>query len=117
MMMKLLLLLPVALAQMQTPPMSCDETIFGGEPGHAKMVAALKDAVAAGGGGFGNDMWATVVDMYGNVCDVCYSGESFKSQSVPNFERSKLIILVETNKFFGFFTFYFFFCFSGFRIF
>ena len=46
-----------------------------GLPSHAALTAALQAVVAAGGnGGLANDMWGTVVDRDGIVCEVARSG-------------------------------------------
>jgi uncharacterized protein GlcG (DUF336 family) len=47
-----------------------------GLPSHAELRAKLKDAVLAGGGGFGLQMWATMVNRDGIVCAVAFSGAS-----------------------------------------
>lgn len=44
-------------------------------PGHAALRAALIDARAADNGGFGFQMWATIVNRDGIVCAVVFSGE------------------------------------------
>jgi uncharacterized protein GlcG (DUF336 family) len=45
--------------------------------GHAELTAALMDVVsAAGSGGFGLNMWATLVNRDGEVCAVTFSGEN-----------------------------------------
>ena len=41
---------------------------------HAQLTAALGVALGVGGGGLGNQMWATIVDRDGNVCEVAKSG-------------------------------------------
>ena len=47
----------------------------GGLPTHAELTAALKAVVAAGtNGGFGLNMWATIVDRDGEVAAVSFSG-------------------------------------------
>lgn len=44
-------------------------------PAHGPLRALLKSIVGAGGnGGLGNDMWATVVNRDGLVCNVAYTG-------------------------------------------
>jgi uncharacterized protein GlcG (DUF336 family)/sugar lactone lactonase YvrE len=54
------------------PGASCSELI-----GHADLAAALSDVVAAGdSGGFGLNMWATIVNRDGVVCSVAFSGEN-----------------------------------------
>ena len=45
-------------------------------PTHDSVRAALKTIVAEGNGGFGLNMWATVVDRDGQVVLVCHSGEN-----------------------------------------
>lgn len=50
-------------------------------PSHAELTAALSDVVAAAdSGGFGNHMWATVVNRDGVVCAVTFSGENRGAQ-------------------------------------
>jgi uncharacterized protein GlcG (DUF336 family) len=46
-----------------------------GLPTQSDLKAALKSAVAAGNGGFGLNMWATVVNRDGQVCAVAFSGD------------------------------------------
>lgn len=43
-------------------------------PSHAALQAALKAVVIQGNGGFGLNMWATVVNRDGVVCAVAFSG-------------------------------------------
>jgi uncharacterized protein GlcG (DUF336 family) len=43
-------------------------------PNHAAVQAALNAAVAQANGGFGLNMWATVVNRDGEVCAVAFSG-------------------------------------------
>ncbi len=46
-----------------------------GLPTHAQLSAALKAVVTAGNnGGFGLNMWATIVNRDGEVCSVAFSG-------------------------------------------
>ncbi|QQP93149.1 heme-binding protein (plasmid) [Skermanella sp. TT6] len=45
-----------------------------GLPSHSNLVKALKSAVAEANGGFGLQMWATIVDRDGFVCAVAFSG-------------------------------------------
>jgi uncharacterized protein GlcG (DUF336 family) len=52
-------------------------------PTNQQLRAALQNAVnlgASGNGGFGLNMWATVVDNSGIVCAVAFSGANFTSQ-------------------------------------
>ena len=52
-----------------------------GLPSAAALQSALKGAVgASGNGGFGLNMWATIVANDGTVCAVVYSGASYQSQ-------------------------------------
>jgi uncharacterized protein GlcG (DUF336 family) len=46
----------------------------GDLPNHAAVKAAITAAQAQANGGFGLDMWATVVDRDGRVCAVAHSG-------------------------------------------
>ncbi len=46
----------------------------GGMPSHAEVTAALQQVVSGSNGGFGLDMWATVVDRSGVVVMVTRSG-------------------------------------------
>lgn len=43
-------------------------------PSHAQLRTALQTAVGSGGGGFGLQMWATMVNRDGVVCAVAFSG-------------------------------------------
>lgn len=43
-------------------------------PSHAQLRTALQTAVGTGGGGFGLQMWATMVNRDGIVCAVAFSG-------------------------------------------
>jgi uncharacterized protein GlcG (DUF336 family) len=45
-------------------------------PSHAALQAALKAAQAQANGGFGLNMWATVVNRDGVVCEVAFTGNS-----------------------------------------
>ena len=45
-----------------------------GLPGHAALKTALKTAQAQSNGGFGLNMWATVVNRDGIVCAVVFTG-------------------------------------------
>lgn len=47
-----------------------------GLPSHDQLRTALQAAVAAGGGGFGLNMWGTVVNRDGIVCAVAFTGAS-----------------------------------------
>lgn len=51
------------------PPSPC-----GALPDHATLQTALSDAVAQPNGGFGLNMWATLVNRDGVVCQVAFSG-------------------------------------------
>jgi uncharacterized protein GlcG (DUF336 family) len=45
-------------------------------PSHAQLQAELAAVVAGGGNaGLGNDMWATIVDRDGIVCQIAFSGQ------------------------------------------
>src|SRR5205085_5044499 len=46
-----------------------------GLPTHAELTAALKAVVAGTNGGFGLNMWATIVDRDGDVTAVTFSGD------------------------------------------
>lgn len=50
-------------------------------PPHSTLQSAL-DSIVTGGdnGGLGNEMWATVVDRDGQVCNVAFSGDDRASQ-------------------------------------
>ena len=86
----LLLLLGVASARRMTNK-GCDaifgggnnegydeNEIVGGNDGYSMSRQALQDAVGRGGGfgGLGNNLWGSVVDIYGNICEVTFSGKS-----------------------------------------
>lgn len=45
-------------------------------PDHATLQAALKAARMQDNGGFNLDMWATVVNRAGIVCDVVFTGKT-----------------------------------------
>ena len=48
-----------------------------GLPGHAELRSALESVVDEGGnGGLGNDMWATVANRDGIVCNVVFTGDN-----------------------------------------
>ncbi len=50
-------------------------------PSYAELTAALDAVVGAGGNaGFGNEMWASIVNREGVVCAVTFSGEEFGDQ-------------------------------------
>ena len=49
-------------------------TECGDLPGHAAAQAALSAAVLQDNGGFGLNMWVTVVNRDGEVCVVAFSG-------------------------------------------
>ncbi len=49
-------------------------------PNQATLQAALKAATSQKNGGFGLNMWATVVDRSGVVCAVAYTGENEAAQ-------------------------------------
>lgn len=52
-----------------------DEARCADLPGHAALSAAIKAAVDGGGnGGIGNDVWLTLVNRDGIVCQVTFSG-------------------------------------------
>ncbi len=53
----------------------------GGLPRHAELTAALEAVVDSGGNaGFGNEVWASIVNREGVVCAVTFSGEDFGDQ-------------------------------------
>jgi len=56
-------------------PQSC-----AGLPGHHQLQTALEAARAQSNGGFGLDMWATVVNRDGVVCQVAFTGANRGSQ-------------------------------------
>src|SRR5512147_1685452 len=67
----------VALAALVANSAVSDEPKFDckGLPSHAQLTAALKAVVTAGGnGGFGLNMWATIVNRDGEVCSIAFSG-------------------------------------------
>jgi uncharacterized protein GlcG (DUF336 family) len=49
-------------------------------PTRAQLLAALKAAVAEGNGGFGFNVWATIVDRWGVVQTVVFSGKASGDQ-------------------------------------
>ena len=52
----------------------------GNLPGHAALKQALEAAVAAEASGLNFEMWATLVDRDGVVCEVAFSGANRGSQ-------------------------------------
>jgi uncharacterized protein GlcG (DUF336 family) len=54
--------------------------VCSGLPTQAQLKSALQAAVAAGNGGFGLNMWGTIVATDGTVCAVAYSGTAYTSQ-------------------------------------
>src|SRR5687767_713677 len=52
----------------------------GNLPGHAALQQALEAAVAAEASGLNFEMWATIVDRDGVVCEVAFSGANRGSQ-------------------------------------
>lgn len=76
----LLLMMSLAFAQQTsgTPGESSGTGSSGsvqGMPSHAELQAALRDVVAESNGGFGFNMWATIVDRDGVVRAVVFSGD------------------------------------------
>ena len=56
---------------------SAASSACSGLPSFGALKTALQDVVDAGGnGGLGNDMWATVVNRDGIVCNVAFTGDS-----------------------------------------
>jgi uncharacterized protein GlcG (DUF336 family) len=53
-----------------------NSTTCSGLPGHAQLKSALEFARAQSNGGFNLDMWATVVNRDGVVCEVAFTGKS-----------------------------------------
>jgi len=51
-----------------------------GLPGHQQLQTALEGARASSNGGFNLDMWATVVNRDGVVCEVAFTGTNRGSQ-------------------------------------
>lgn len=49
-------------------------------PGYYALQSALRDAVAVETSGYDFDMWAVIVDRFGTVCAVAYSGADRDSQ-------------------------------------
>jgi len=64
-----------ALAIVLSTTLFLSPSIAGGLPAHSQLQAALKAVVAAGNGGFGFNMWATVVDRDGVVRALVFSGK------------------------------------------
>jgi uncharacterized protein GlcG (DUF336 family) len=50
--------------------------VCAGLPSHSALESALKSARAQANGGFGLDMWATLVNRDGVVCAVAFTGEN-----------------------------------------
>ena len=64
---------------MSSPAMA--QEACAGLPGHSELRSALESVVDEGGnGGLGNDMWATVVNRDGIVCNVAFTGENRADQ-------------------------------------
>jgi uncharacterized protein GlcG (DUF336 family) len=58
-----------------------ESSACSGLPDHASLQAALESVVTAGGnGGFGNDMWATLVNRDGIVCAIAFTGDDRDDQ-------------------------------------
>lgn len=69
----------VALASIPTisyaKPSNCSEL-----PNHETLTSAIKQAQKDNNGGFGLNMWASIVDRYGRICAITYTGEQNDSQ-------------------------------------
>jgi len=61
-----------------TPVLAADDAVPGCRdlPTHAQLRRALKEAQAQENGGFGLDMWGTVVNRDGVVCAVAFTGDN-----------------------------------------
>src|SRR3977135_2707035 len=64
-----------AIAADTDDPKSC-----AGLPNHSQLQTALESARAQSNGGFNLDMWATVVNRDGDVCEVAFTGNNRGSQ-------------------------------------
>jgi uncharacterized protein GlcG (DUF336 family) len=75
------LTLELAAATAMASPQPVDhDRACAGLPGHNQLKAALEDARAQSNGGFNLDMWATVVNRDGVVCEVAFTGVNRGSQ-------------------------------------
>jgi uncharacterized protein GlcG (DUF336 family) len=57
-----------------------DNSVCSSLPSQSRLQAALEDAVNAGNGGLGFNMWASLVANDGTVCAVAFSGNKFTDQ-------------------------------------
>ena len=68
-----------ALVIVAAPALRGDDT--KGLPSHGRLQTALKNVVAGGNnGGFGLNMWATIVNRDGIVCAVAFTGNDRGAQ-------------------------------------
>jgi uncharacterized protein GlcG (DUF336 family) len=70
----ILLLTSMSVALIHADPPSGKGPAKSELPSHAELQAALKTAVAANNGGFGLNMWATIVNRDGEVVAVAFTG-------------------------------------------
>ena len=63
-------LLIAASASAETPSKNCE-----GLPTHAELKAAVSAAKAQQNGGFGTEMWGSIVNRDGVVCAVAFTGK------------------------------------------
>jgi len=76
-----LLLGSISLAAVFAPADAFAQPDCDSLPPHSTLQSTLDSIVTGGGnGGFGNDMWATVVNRDGQVCAVAFSGDDRASQ-------------------------------------
>lgn len=73
--MKCVLLLTLVLASLPALAKTCDDL-----PAHDVIKKALVEARKAANGGFNLEMWASIVDRSGIVCNVAFSGETEDAQ-------------------------------------
>jgi uncharacterized protein GlcG (DUF336 family) len=63
-----------------TPVVSSTPAMCKGLPSYTQLKAALNSAQSQANGGFGLDMWASIVNRAGFVCAVAYSGADRNKQ-------------------------------------
>jgi uncharacterized protein GlcG (DUF336 family) len=66
--------------QQSTSGSSSGSTSCAGLPSHHSLQVALQSAQAQSNGGFGLEMWGTIVNRDGYVCEVAFSGSDRGSQ-------------------------------------
>ncbi len=72
---KYTLALASVLALSATPVFAVSKNNCKGLPDHAALKTVLNNAVVTETSGFGNEMWATLINRDGVVCAIVFSGE------------------------------------------